>query len=175
MNAAAKPVRQSDQRRAMNNSVITHENSTPVDFASVFNHTIVEADQWQRVAVEGTFDADHQYLVRYRSSGDASGYEVITPLHTTTGASVLVDRGFGVKAATQDYPSVLPAPPAGEVSIVGYVRRDEQGTTDAMTPVQPLNTGVRWSSARSLSARNPVPQPERTHFWPPETTTSATS
>lgn len=145
-----------DQQRAMNNSVISHENSTPVDFASVFNHTIVEADQWQRVAVKGTFDADHQYLVRYRSNGDDSGYEVITPLHTTTGAWVLVDRGFGVKSNTEDYPSVLPAPPAGEVSIVGYVRRDEQGATDAMTPVQPLNT-IRLVNSAALAPTLPYP------------------
>lgn len=145
-----------DQRRAMNNSVTTHEDSSPVDFASVFNRTIVEADQWQRVAVKGTFDAGHQFLVRYRSNAGASGYEVITPLRTTTGASVLVDRGFGVKAATEDYPSVLPAPPSGEVSIIGYVRRDEQGSTDAMTPVPPLNT-VRLVNSTALAQTLPYP------------------
>ena len=34
-----------DQRRAMNDSVVAHENSVPVSFGSVFDHTIVEADQ----------------------------------------------------------------------------------------------------------------------------------
>jgi len=145
-----------DQRRAMNSSVTSHETSAVVDFDTVFTRTITEADQWQRVAVRGTFDADHQFLVRYRSNGQESGYEVITPLRTTSGSWVLVDRGFGVKPATSDYPSTLPAPPSGEVSIVGYVRRDEQGSADAMTPVQPLNT-IRLVNSSALAATLPYP------------------
>lgn len=145
-----------DQRNERNNSVVVHENSPVADFAAVFNRTIVEADQWQRVAVRGTFDAGHQFLVRYRSSGPASGYEVITPLRTTTGAWVLVDRGFGNKPNDQDYPSVLPDPPAGEVAITGYVRRDEQGSPEAMTPLQPANT-VRLVNSDALAVSLPYP------------------
>ncbi|PZQ45135.1 MAG: SURF1 family protein, partial [Phenylobacterium zucineum] len=145
-----------DQRRAMNNSVVAHETSAPVPFESVFTRTIVEADQWQRVSVQGTFDAEHQYLVRYRSNGEQSGYEVVTPLRTTSGEWVLIDRGFGVKPNDADYPSVLPAPPSGEVSIVGYVRRDEQGSQDARTPVQPSNT-IRLVNSAALAATLPYP------------------
>lgn len=145
-----------DQRRARNDSVTSHENSSVADFSSIYNRTITEADQWQRVAVRGTFDPDRQFLVRYRSSGQASGYEVITPLHTTTGAWVLVDRGFGNKRADEDYPAALPAPPAGEAVIVGYVRRDEQGSPEAMTPVQPANT-IRLVNSAALSASLPYP------------------
>lgn len=145
-----------DQRRAMNSSVIAHENSGPVSFGSVFNHTIVEADQWQRVSVQGTFDPGHQFLVRYRSNGEQSGYEVVTPLQTTTGQWVLIDRGFAVKPNDADYPTTLPAPPSGQVSITGYVRRDEQGGPEAMTPVQPSNT-VRLINSAALAATLPYP------------------
>ncbi len=145
-----------DQRRAMNNSVTVHENSPVADFATVFTRPITEADQWQRVAVRGTFDPKHQFLVRYRSNGQESGYEVVTPLHTRSGAWVLVDRGFGVKPADADYPTALPAPPSGEVSITGYVRRDEQGSVQAMTPVQPLNT-VRLINSGTLAPTLPYP------------------
>ena len=41
----------------------------------------------------GTFDAEHQFVVRYRQNGDADGYQVVTPLRTRP-AHVLVDRGF---------------------------------------------------------------------------------
>jgi len=145
-----------DQRRERNNSVVVHENSPVVDFSSVFTRTIVEADQWQRVAVRGTFDADHQFMVRYRSRGPESGYEVITPLRTTTGAWVLVDRGFGSKPNDQDYPTILPAPPTGEVAIIGYVRRDEQGSREAITPIQPGNT-VRLVNSAALAGALPYP------------------
>jgi cytochrome oxidase assembly protein ShyY1 len=145
-----------EQRRERNSSVVVHENSPVADFGQVFTRTIVEADQWQRVTVRGTFDPDHQFMVRYRSLGPASGYEVITPLHTTTGAWVLVDRGFGTKPNDQDYPTSLPAPPSGAVDILGYVRRDEQGSTEAMTPVQPGNT-VRLVNSAALAPTLPYP------------------
>ncbi len=145
-----------DQRRAANTSVVVHENTPVADFAAVFNRTIVDADQWQRVTVRGTFDPDHQFMVRYRNLGPASGYEVLTPLHTTTGAWVLVDRGFGIKPNDKDYPSTLPAPPAGEVAILGYVRRDEQGSTEATTPVPPGNT-VRLINSTAIAGTLPYP------------------
>ena len=125
-----------DQRRERNSAVVEHESGPVLEFADVFNRPITEADQWQRVRVQGTYDAANQFLVRYRVQGADSGYEIVTPLQTTTGAWVLVDRGFAVKPPDQDYPRSLPAPPSGSVEIVGYVRRDELGSTDAMTPTQ---------------------------------------
>ena len=41
----------------------------------------------------GTFDAEHQFVVRYRQQRRRDGYEVVTPLRTAAGV-VLVDRGF---------------------------------------------------------------------------------
>lgn len=145
-----------DQRRARNDAVTAAEHAEPVEFAAVFSRPVTDADAWRRVRVRGTFDAGHQFLVRYRSLGRESGYEVVTPLRTTTGAWVLVDRGFGVKRASEDYPSVLPAPPAGEVAITGFVRRDEQGSPEAMTPLQPSNT-VRLVNSVALGEHLPYP------------------
>ncbi|HOC14038.1 MAG TPA: SURF1 family protein [Propionicimonas sp.] len=125
-----------DQRRERNSAVVEHESGPLREFADVFNRPITEADQWQRVRVRGTYDAANQFLVRYRVQGADSGYEIVTPLQATSGAWVLVDRGFAVKPPDQDYPKSLPAPPSGQVEIVGYVRRDETGSTDAMTPTQ---------------------------------------
>ncbi len=145
-----------DQRRERNSSVVAHENTPVADFATIFTRTITDADQWQRVTVRGTFDPDHQYMVRYRNLGQASGYEVLTPLRTTTGSWVLVDRGFGTKRNDADYPATLPAPPVGEVAIVGYVRRDEQGSTEATTPVPPGNT-VRLVNSVAVAGSLPYP------------------
>ena len=145
-----------EARRARNDAVAAHEHAAPVDFASVFSRPVTEADQWQRVSVRGTFDADHQFLVRYRSSGGTAGYEVLTPLRTTTGEWVLVDRGFAVKPPDSDYPTVLPSPPAGEVSLTGHVRRDEVGSTDATTPLPPTNA-VRLVNSVAIGATLPYP------------------
>ncbi len=145
-----------DERRARNDSVTTHESAPPVPFETVFNRPIVEADQWQKVTVRGSFDPDRQFLVRYRSNAGQSGYEVVTPLRTTSGAWVLVDRGFAARPSGQDYPTALPPPPAGEVSIVGYVRRDEQGAPEAVTPNPPASS-VRLINSAALAATLPYP------------------
>ena len=143
-----------DQRRARNAAVVAHENAPVVDFATVFVRPIIEADQWQRVRVTGTFDAARQFLIRYRSNGGAAGFEVVTPLRTAAGANVLVDRGFVARPANQDFPSVLPMPPTGEVTVVGHVRRAEQGTESAVTP---NGNQVRLINSRALAAVLPYP------------------
>ncbi|MFT4293951.1 MAG: SURF1 family protein [Micropruina sp.] len=122
------------QRRDNNGIVVAHENAPVVDWRTVFTHPLTDADQWQRVRVTGTFDADHSFVVRYRSNADQTGWEIVTPLRTASG-SVLVSRGFAARPASQDFPRVAPAPPSGEVTVVGYARRNEQGGSDAMTPV----------------------------------------
>ena len=122
------------QRKERNATTIANEQKPIQPYEQVFTHPITDADQWQRVEARGTFDADHQFVVRYRSNGDADGYEVVTPLRTASGA-VLVDRGFIPLERGAQIPSAAPAPPAGEVTVVGHVRRNEKGRRAATTPV----------------------------------------
>src|SRR5215204_2730115 len=122
------------QRRERNAATIGNEQAPVRPAEDVFTRTITEADQWQRVEARGTFDADHQFVVRYRSNGGADGYEVVTPLRTASGA-VLVDRGFIPLERGTRIPSLAPVPPAGEVTVVGHVRRSEKGRRAATTPV----------------------------------------
>ena len=125
-----------DQRRYHNDIVARHDSAPVVDYAAVMNKVITDDDQWQRVRVTGTFDPGRQLLVRYRSNADATGWEVVTPLMATDGRTVLVNRGFVERRAGQDFPAVLPAPPAGRVTVVGHVRRNEQGKDNATVPQQ---------------------------------------
>ncbi|HJQ86667.1 MAG TPA: SURF1 family protein [Propionibacteriaceae bacterium] len=121
------------QRKERNATTITNEQKPVQPYEQVFTHPITDADQWQRVEARGTFDADHQFVVRYRSNGGADGYEVLTPLQTANGA-VLVDRGFIPLERGTRIPSVAPAPPTGEVTVVGHVRRNERGRRAATAP-----------------------------------------
>lgn len=120
-----------DQRRDRNANVVAHEHAQAIPFERAFGRTIAESDQWQRVEVTGTFLADKQLQVRYRSLGEETGWELLTPLQTAAGQTVLVDRGFIARPAAEDFPKVYPAPPSGEVKLVGYVRRNEQGKPNA--------------------------------------------
>lgn len=125
-----------DQRRDRNASVVAHEQADVLTFEQAFSHAIAETDQWQRVRVTGTFLADKQLQVRYRSFADQTGWELVTPLRTTTGATVLVDRGFIARPANEDFPKTYPAPPTGQVEVLGYVRRNEVGKPNATTPAE---------------------------------------
>jgi cytochrome oxidase assembly protein ShyY1 len=121
------------QRKERNAATIANEQKPVQPYEQVFNHPITDRDQWQRVEARGTFDPDHQFVLRYRSNGGVDGYEVVTPLRTANGA-VLVDRGFLPLDRGAPIPSVAPVPPAGEVTVVGHVRHDEKGRRAATTP-----------------------------------------
>jgi len=124
------------RQRRERNAITTANESAPIRPAEqIFTHTIGEADQWQRVAARGTFDPDHQFVVRYRKNGDADGYEVVTPLKIATG-TLLVDRGFVPVARGSRIPATAPPAPPGEVVVIGHVRRNEHGRQSAVTPVE---------------------------------------
>ena len=119
----------------------------------IFNRPIADSDQWKKAIATGTFDAEHQFLIRYRQNGDADGYQVVTPLRTSTGA-LLVDRGFVSLPRGNQIPAVAPAPPTGTVTVEGYVRRNEQGSRAA---TQPANGQVRLINSDALQSAVPYP------------------
>jgi cytochrome oxidase assembly protein ShyY1 len=139
------------QRKERNATTIANEQKPVQPYEQVFTRPISDADQWQRVEASGTFDADRQFVVRYRSNGGVDGYEVVTPLRTAGGA-VLVDRGFIPLERGTRIPSVAPAPPTGEVTVVGHVRRNEKGRRAATTPVA---NQMRLISSDAIAATLP--------------------
>ena len=139
------------QRKERNATTIANEQSPLRPYEQVFTHTITDADQWQRVEARGTFDADHQFVVRYRSNGDLEGYEVVTPLRTANGV-VLVNRGFIPLPRGTQIPSTAPAPPTGEVTVVGHVRRNERGRRAATAPA---GNQVRLINSDAIAATLP--------------------
>lgn len=141
------------QRQNRNATTLANEQAPVRPFAEVFNRPVTDADQWARVEARGTFDPDHQFIVRYRSTGDAEGYEVVTPLRTAQG-TLLVDRGLITVARGTQIPTTAPAPPVGEVTVTGHVRRNEQGRRAALTP---LNGQMRQISSDALAPALPYP------------------
>lgn len=146
-------LRRLDERQARNDVILAHEAADPKPYELVFGRPITEADQWQRVRVQGTFDAQ-QFQLRYRFNDSQPGYEVVTPLHTTNGQTVLVDRGFIPVPRGEQIPDALPAPPAGEVTVIGHVRRNEQGKAEAIDPV---DNRMRLINSPAIAATLPYP------------------
>jgi cytochrome oxidase assembly protein ShyY1 len=141
------------ERKERNATTIANEQAPIRPAEEVFSKPITDADQWQRVEARGNFDGEHQFLVRYRSNRGADGYEVVTPLRMAAG-TLLVDRGFVPLAGGAQIPSAAPPPPAGEVVVVGHVRRNEQGRSSAITPA---NGQVRLINSDRLAAALPYP------------------
>jgi cytochrome oxidase assembly protein ShyY1 len=141
------------QRRESNATILANEKAPVRPYGEVFTRTLTAADAWQRVEAQGTFDAEHQFVVRYRDNGGDSGYEVVTPLRTPSG-SVLVDRGFVPLAGGVQIPATAPSPPSGEVTVVGYAHNDESGRRGAIVP----NAGqVRLVNSVALAPQLPYP------------------
>lgn len=141
------------QRKERNATTVANENAPVRPYGEVFTRPLTDADAWQRVEAVGTFDPEHQFVVRYRSIGDQGGYQIITPLRTASGA-VLVDRGFVPLPGGQQIPSAAPPPPAGQVRVIGYVQRSEQGRRGAIVP---NSNQVRLINAGALQQVIPYP------------------
>jgi surfeit locus 1 family protein len=87
-----------------------------------------EDDEFRRVRVTGMFLHDREVAVHGLMSGGrgspVQGYYLFTPLRLTSGAFVLVNRGF-VPTELRDPARRDETAPAGEVTLTGLVRAPE--------------------------------------------------
>lgn len=83
------------------------------------------ADTYRRVAVQGRFDHGRETCTQALSQRGA-GCWVLTPLHTTEGWWVLVNRGF-VLPAQRDPATRAAGQVPGEVRVQGLLRQSEPG------------------------------------------------
>jgi cytochrome oxidase assembly protein ShyY1 len=109
------------------------------------------AAEWTRVRLTGRYDFSHETLARGRTVEGSVGFEVLTPLVLADGSAVIVDRGWlapppGGALVKPD----VPATPAGEVTVVGPIRRPESGAD------KPVGGTVRRISPMTLSLPYPV-------------------
>lgn len=121
-----------DQRHAQNDRVTQARGAEPTPVADVFHTDAAPAKRtlFRQVKAVGRYDASHEYLVRGRTVGDRAGLFVLTPLVTVDGPTLLVVRGFvASSSAGATVAPEVPAPQAGEVTVVGRVRSPESGAT----------------------------------------------
>lgn len=135
-------------RRETNARVLAHQGLPVRPYTELMGGRIGDDDQWRRVSLTGSYDAATQLQVKYRSLAGQQGSELVTVLRTTRGDAVLVDRGFIASGPAGAAPGELPAPPTGEVRVVGYLRVDETGPANATTPTDGT---VRLINAAALA------------------------
>jgi len=82
---------------------------------------------WRQVVVTGTYEPAGEVLARLRSVDGSAASEVLTPMRTTDGQTLLVDRGYVRPLTGETLPPIDPAP-GGVVTVVGYQLPDESPT-----------------------------------------------
>ncbi len=120
------------ERDGNNEALVRAVTTAPVSRASLVppNTEPAPAVQWRQVIVTGTYEPSGEVLARLRSVDSDAASEILTPLRTVDGQTLLVDRGY-VRPQTGDtLPPIPPAPP-GVVTVVGYQRPDESATDRA--------------------------------------------
>jgi cytochrome oxidase assembly protein ShyY1 len=122
-------------RKDSNAVVRANEEKPPAPVADVLSpgRAVDDDDEWRVISATGTYDADDTVVVRYRTRDGASGVDVVVPLVTADGTALLVDRGWTATDNEGARPDDLPAPPAGEVTIEGWVRADGTGDSTAVS------------------------------------------
>jgi cytochrome oxidase assembly protein ShyY1 len=118
------------------NAIIERNEKTgaaPVTDVMAPGREVSEGDEWRIVEATGTYAVEDTVIVRYRTRDGEAGVDVVVPLELSDGTSLLVDRGWYATdnrgASTTD----VPAPPDGDVTITGWVRRDAEGDSTEVT------------------------------------------
>jgi cytochrome oxidase assembly protein ShyY1 len=132
----------------------------------------------RKVSVTGSYEPTGQLVVTGRSLNGVTGELVLTGLRVGTGdgAAVMpVVRGWVAAGTAPD------EPPAGPVSLVGYLQAGEStgsgvagARTDAISPAELLHvwTGPIWTGYLVLASSDP-PQGAGTQLLGPPTPTAA--
>jgi surfeit locus 1 family protein len=124
-----------EQRREYNDLVTARLAAPPVtadDLAGADPDDV----EYRRVVLTGEYVAADEVVLRARSRRGVSGNEVLTPLRTSPGTAVMVDRGW-VPIDVEGPPVVGAEPPGGAVTVTGIVRRgDEPGGLGPKDPAE---------------------------------------
>ncbi len=114
-----------NEREATNEAVRTSftEPAAPVDDVLPTAGAPGPEAEWRRVLVEGTYLPEHEVVARLRTVRGEPAFEVLTPMRTTSGEVLLIDRGY-LRPDDSEVPPYA-APPEGTVRVEARVRSDE--------------------------------------------------
>lgn len=143
-------------RLDQNKVIAANLGGDPVSIDSIQDapRSALETKEWERVRVVGEYDVSRQVVLKYQTRDVGPGVNVITPLVTSSGRVVLVDRGW-MKSANNTGPVTdVPAPPGGPVTLTGWWRRDSQAKASA---VEPENGQIRAVSSAGIATSLDMP------------------
>lgn len=139
-------------RTAFNDEVLSRFDVPAQPFEQlVHTDTDPKSVEWRQATLSGTYLADEQLIIINRGQAGQAGSDVVTPLELADGTLVLVDRGFLVEGAA------LPAPPSGEVTVFGTIRKSEQRNLGGLTDPPGELTEAQRLDVERLAPQMPGP------------------
>ena len=111
-------LRRLDERRADNAQIAAAMTRAPADIAAYLD-TRGLPPTYTSVAAAGTYLSDAEVRIGNRSSGGQPGFWLATPLELGDGRAVAVVRGWVPRRSLSGLDDRSPAPPAGQVTVVG--------------------------------------------------------
>lgn len=127
--------------------------TAPVDEVLTLGRVVDDTVRFRTVSATGRYDATRQLVVRQRQIADTPGFLVITPLRTTSGRTLFIDRGFIAATGAATLTPTPPDPPAGEVQITARVLPTETGGLGTGLP----DRQIERIDVQALAARDGVP------------------
>ena len=125
---------QMDRKEALdyrNSRISQNYNAEPESFdqAGKYFSDYTSSKQWTPVSMKGSYHPEDQKLVRNRPHDGSVGFEVLVPFTTTSGQTVLIDRGWVGSGDSNAAPkSDVPAPPEGEIQLTARLQAGEADT-----------------------------------------------
>ena len=130
----------------------SHYSASPIPLASALpspSTSLRPEQEWTMVTATGRYAAREVMLVRNRPNNGVFGYEVVVPLQLDGGSSLLVDRGWIPNGRTAAEPPRVPATPAGDITVTGWLRPGEPGLGRKMTNGQLASINLAEARAQS--------------------------
>lgn len=145
-----------DDRRDLNNLLAENLDQAPVPVADLMTPGTnpPKKNEWRKVVVHGRWDDANTIVLKYQTRDGGPGIDVVTPLVTcaetdekhnsdpaddvckTPGPAVLVDRGWMKTDNSGAQRPVLPAASTGDVTVVGWIRRNATGSAAEITNLE---------------------------------------
>jgi cytochrome oxidase assembly protein ShyY1 len=117
-----------EDKAARAQRINNHYLASPVPLSRVLkgpDANLPRAEEWTLVTTTGRYADRSLMLVRNRPNHGVFGYEVVIPLELGDGTSLLVDRGWIPNGRSAADPSPVPATPAGDITVTGWLRVGE--------------------------------------------------
>jgi cytochrome oxidase assembly protein ShyY1 len=127
--------------------------AVPVDQVLTPGRVVDDTVRFRTITATGTYDGTQQVLARQRQVNDTPGFLVITPLRTSSGRTLFIDRGFMPATGAATLTPTPPDPPVGQVQVIARILSSESGGLGTNLPARQIER----IDVPALASRNGEP------------------